>query len=88
MGKNPKGQQRGLKGCPYKVTITCDLTPPYNFIRETRHKTLEAATRAIDKAKRELQGTPGLKIVLSEPSDTEPPTSWARILAVRSHDGD
>lgn len=80
MGKDPKREGRGLKGYPYKVTITCDLTPPYNFIRETRHKTYATALKAVDKAKTEFEGTPGLQIVLSEPSNKRSPTSWQRIL--------
>ena len=81
MGKAPKKQRQRLKGCPYTVTITCDLTPPYNFIRKTRHKTYATAMAAIKKAKQEFKGTPGLCIELTKPTDQKPRTSWERILA-------
>lgn len=72
---------KARKGCPYKVTITCDLTPPYDFIRETQHRSYETAMKAARAAKKELKGTPGLKIEVSKEGASRK-TSWERILAV------
>jgi hypothetical protein len=68
--------------CPYKIAVWCDLTPPYNFIRETFHVTKETALRAVAQARKEFKGTPGLRIVLTGPQGTKPKTFWERILAV------
>ena len=79
MAKDSKGRLKG--GTPYTVTITCDLTPPHNFIRETRHRSYATALKAIRNAKRELVGTPGLKIVIRK-ATVDRKTSWERILMV------
>lgn len=70
------------KNCPYVVTITCDLTPPFNFIRETQHTTREIAYKVARRCKTEFKGTPGLKVVVKKWSEKPPKTSWERILTV------
>ncbi len=75
-------QKTPRKNCPYSVRITCNLTPPFDFIRETHHTSRETAMKAIGKAKREFKGTPGLRIDLRTPKRGLPKTSWQRILAV------
>lgn len=79
----PQRYVKPRKNCPYVVTITCNLTPPYNFIRETQHTSREIALKVVRKAKQEFKGTPGLKIELkSRTKEEAPKTSWARILTV------
>jgi hypothetical protein len=70
------------KGCPYLVTVTCDLTPPHNFIRETRHKTYKTALKIATRYKKELsrEEVPGLKIEIRKEGKRR--TAWEHILSV------
>jgi hypothetical protein len=81
MGKNLKRRNGQL----YTVTVTCSLTPPFNFISETQHKTWAAAYKAGERAHRKFKDSPGLLVVIALPLSLDPDqkkTAWARILAV------
>jgi hypothetical protein len=69
----------------WTVRVTCDLTPPHNFLRETRHTSEETAIKAAEKAHKEFKGTPGLKVEMRQPEDPDTPrrTSWERIVAAK-----
>ena len=71
------------KNCPYLVQVTCDLTPPHNFIRETQHTSRETALKAVKQAKTEFKGAPGLKVIIIPRGKEKPrPTAWEHILKV------
>lgn len=83
MGKIAERRRRnpGL----FTVTVTCRLTPPFDFIGETQHKTYAAAVAAAEKAHRKFKGTPHLHVAITLPATQEPgakKTAWERILAV------
>lgn len=80
MGKAP--EKRRLKNCPYVVLVTCDLTPPYNFIQQTQHTTYQTAKKKMTEARRVFDGCPGLKIELIRPVKHRK-TAWEWVLGVK-----
>jgi hypothetical protein len=71
------------KNCPYSVRVTCDLTPPHDFIQETHHTSRETALKMVRKAKVEFKGCPGLKVTIILRGEEKPRrTAWDHILKV------